>query len=389
MEASPSKPRKIAVVIRGYGVAGGAELFASEVTSRLAQNRNFELHVFADEFEPNSNLINFHKVPIIEFPRFLHQLSFAWFANRMISRMNFDLIHTHEWIFKGDIFTIHSLPHRAWIRDVRKKRFASLFDLGKIAVERRALSACRSSWYLPVSSIAMQAYQREYTELPGHWQVLSPGVDVTRFSAPDRALCRADIRGRYGIDDSDILLIFVGRSFGVKGLDIIIEALANARSASPRSNIRLLVVGFGGSDEGKFRGLAQSLGIGEAVIFAGVQTEGLERYYRAADIFILLSKFDTFGMVVLEAMAAGLPVIVSPNVGAKDLVIEGVNGFILPDVRDADAASDRIVMLLDVERRKIMGAAAQLEAGKHTWEHLADKLEKLYQEALLNNTNGT
>ena len=98
--------------------------------------------------------------------------------------------------------------------------------------------------------------------------------------------------------------------------------------------------------------MAESLGIDEAVTFAGTQVDGLERYYRAADIFIMLSKFDTFGMVVLEAMASGLPAIVSPNVGAKDLVVEGVNGFILAEHQDADAAADRIVRLSDTARRE-------------------------------------
>ena len=381
MEAFPQKPRKIAVVIRGYGMTGGAELFASEVTKRLAQNDSFEIHVFANELAPNSDRVKFHKVPIVQFPRFLHQLSFAWFVGRMIKRMNFDLVHSHEWIFKADIFTVHSLPHACWVRDVRKKRYFSLFDRGKIAVEHRAIKEGGSSCFFPVSGIAMQTYQREYPALPGKWQVLNPGVNVARFSTPDRAACRADIRGRYGIGESDVLLIFVGMSFGIKGLDTIIAALAKARSILPEANIRLLVVGRGGFEEGKFRNIAQSLGVAEAVIFAGAQIEGLERYYRAADIFIMLSKFDTFGMVVLEAMAAGLPVILSQNVGAKDLVEDGINGFVLPEHRDADAAAERIIQLLDIERREAMGTAAARTAAMHDWEKLAEKMAKLYKDA--------
>lgn len=379
MEATPQRPRKIAVVIRGYGKTGGAELFASVVTERLARNNNFEIHVFANELAPNSDRIKFHKVPIIQFPRFLHQLSFAWFACRMIRRMNFDLVHSHEWIFNADIFTIHSLPHASWIRDVRKKRFFSLFDRGKIAVEQRAIKTGGSSRFLPVSSLAMQAYRREYATLPGQWHVMNPGVNVARFSTPDRAACRAEIRGRYGIGESDVLLIFVGMSFGIKGLDTIIEALAKARAILPKANFRLLVVGRGGYEEGKFRRQAQSLGVAEAVTFAGAQVDGLERYYRAADIFIMLSKFDTFGMVVLEAMAAGLPVILSPNVGAKDLVEEGINGFVLPALQDSDAASDRIVQLSNIEQRATMGMAAARTASMHDWEKLAGKMGEIYE----------
>ena len=379
MEAAGRTHRKIAVVVPKYGLVGGGERFVSEITGRLARNENFEIHVFANRWVSNSDRIKFHKVPMIRFPRFLRPLSFAWFASRMISRMNFDLVHSHEWIPKGDVFSVHSVPHAGWVRDVRKK-LLSLFDCARIAVERRTIRDGKLSYFLPVSTIAMEAFRREYAILPGQWQALSPGVDVARFSTPDRAACRTDIRGRYGIGASDILLLFVGMNFEVKGLDTIIAALAKARSTRPEANIRLLVVGRG--DEGKYRKMALSLGIAEAVTFAGTQVDGLERYYRAADMFIMLSKFDTFGMVVLEAMAAGLPAIVSPNVGAKDLVEEGINGFVLPATQDADAAADRIVRLSDAEQREAMGAAAAQTASMHDWERLAEKMEYLYQEVL-------
>ena len=231
-----------------------------------------------------------------------------------------------------------------------------------------------ASRFFPVSSIAMEAFRHEYPTLPGQWQVLAPGVDLARFSAPDRAACRADIRDRHGIGAADILLLFVGMNFAVKGLDTIIAALAKARAARPEANIRLLVVGRG--DEGSYHRMAQSLGITNEVIFAGTRVDGLERYYRAADIFIMLSQFDTFGMVVLEAMAAGLPVIVSANVGAKDLVQEGVNGFILHEHQEA---ADRIIRLSVVEQREAMGMAAARTAAKHDWERLAENMEQIYR----------
>jgi UDP-glucose:(heptosyl)LPS alpha-1,3-glucosyltransferase len=96
----------------------------------------------------------------------------------------------------------------------------------------------------------------------------------------------------------------------------------------------------------------------------------------------MLSAFDTFGMVVLEAMAAGLPVLVSPQVGAKDLVEEGTNGYVLPDGRDADAAAERIVRVLDADRRQTLGTAARRTAAEHDWERLAKEIETVYREIL-------
>lgn len=378
-DAVERTPRKIAVVVPKYGLVGGGERFVSEITGRLARNESFEIHVFANRWIANSDRIKFHKVPTVRFPRFLRPLFFAWFVKRAIGRMSFDLVHTHHWIFKADIFSLHGTPHACWVREVRN-RHPSLYDRALSAVERRAIKGGAMSWFLPVSSIAMDAFRREYAVLPGRWQIVHPGVDVAHFLTPDRAACRADIRGRYGIGASDVLLLFVGMNFEVKGLDTIIAALAKAQTAQQEKNIRLLVVGRG--DEGKYRKMAQSLGISEAVAFAGTQTDGLERYYRAADIFIMLSKFDTFGMVVLEAMAAGLPAIVSTNVGAKDLVEEGVNGFILTVPQDADAAAERIIQLSDTARREAMGIAAAQTASAHDWESLAENMEYFYRDAL-------
>lgn len=375
-KSESSTRRKIAVVVPKYGLVGGGERFASEITERLARDERLEIHVFANRWVAASDRIQFHKVPIIRFPRFLGPLVFAWFVKWKVSRMNFDLVHSHHWIFGADIFSAHGVPHAGWVRQVRK-RSPSLYDRAVIAIERSLMKKGDASCFLPVSSIAMEAFRQEYATLPGKWQVVHPGVNVARFSTPDRAACRVDIRGRYGIGASDILLLFVGMNFEVKGLDTIIAALAKARIARPEANIRLLVVGRG--DEGKYRKMAQSLGVADAVTFAGTQIDGLERYYRAADIFIMLSRFDTFGMVVLEAMAAGLPTIVSPNVGAKDLVKEGVNGFILPVPQDADAAADRIVQLLDKMRREAMGQAAALTASMHDWERLAENIGRMYE----------
>jgi UDP-glucose:(heptosyl)LPS alpha-1,3-glucosyltransferase len=376
MDAASQTRRKIAVVVPKYGLVGGGERFASEITERLAKIENFDIHVFANKWVVHSDRIKFHKVPMISFPRFLKPLSFAWFAQWKIHRMNFDLVHSHHWIFHADIYSVHGVPHAGWVRNVRK-RSPSLYDRAVIFIERCLIRDGGSSYFLPVSSIAKEAFRQEYSTLPGRWQVMHPGVDVERFSSPNREHCRAEIRGRYGIGAEDLLLLFVGMNFEVKGLDTIIAALAKARTARPNANIRLLVVGRG--DKDKYYKKAQTLGIARAVTFAGTQVIGLEHYYRAADIFIMLSKFDTFGMVVLEAMAAGLPAIVSPNVGAKDLVEEGINGFILPEHQDTDAAADRIIRLSDTEQRKTMGTAAAQTATMHDWQRLAEKIDRMYE----------
>jgi len=370
----------IAVIVPKYGLVGGSERFVFEVTERLARTGRYECHVFANRWRPaEGSPVLFHKVPTIGFPRFLRPFLFPWCAQHLVARGGFDLVHSHEKMFHADIFSLHGAPHRTWVREIRRKSL-SLFDRGAAAVERRMIENGASAFFLPVSSITKEEYRRAYAPLPGTWRILHPGVDAARFSAPDREMCRANIRERYGIGATDLLLLFVGMNFETKGLDTAIAAVAKARSAQPGANLHLLVVGRG--NENKYSAICRSLGVAEAVSFAGIQSEEIEHYYRAADIFIMPSAFDTFGMVVLEAMAAGLPVIISSNVGAKDVVTEGVNGFILPDRMDAGMAADRILRLRDGERRMEMGMEASRSAVLHDWDNLACRMESLYQDIL-------
>jgi UDP-glucose:(heptosyl)LPS alpha-1,3-glucosyltransferase len=377
--AGTTRRFKLAVVVPKYGTIGGGEKFVFELTERLARNGRYEIHVFANRWVPGPGPVVFHKIPRVPFPRFPRQAVFAWLVARQLASGEFDLVHTHDRIFRADVFTMHSIPHETWVRDIRK-RSPTLFDRVTSWVERRLVEEGGCSWHLPVSSIAGEAYKVKYRIDPSRMRVLHPGVDPERFSASDRSVCREAIRGKHGIGPSEAVILFVGMNFEVKGLDAVIEAVAKAKVVRPDAAIRLLVVGKG--NVGKYRSLASSLGIGGDVIFSGPVEKGVEEYYLASDLFILLSKFDTFGMVVLEAMAARLPVILSANVGAKDLVEEGVNGFVLPDGRDADAAAEKILLLLDENRRAAMGEAGRRTAERYSWDRLAEEVAGVYESCL-------
>jgi UDP-glucose:(heptosyl)LPS alpha-1,3-glucosyltransferase len=122
------------------------------------------------------------------------------------------------------------------------------------------------------------------------------------------------------------------------------------------------------------------------VIFTGpVSKEKLIRMYLAGDIYVMLSKFDTFGMVVLEAMAAGLPVIISGTVGAKDVVREDQNGFIISNKSDADYVTSRISLMLDENIRRKMSAAASETAAQNTWDTVTKKYADIYEDVLAEN----
>jgi UDP-glucose:(heptosyl)LPS alpha-1,3-glucosyltransferase len=368
---------KLAVVVPKYGLVGGAEKLVQEVTERIALNPRYQIHVLANQWAQQSDRITFHKIPIIAFPRFFRPISFAWFVKRKTEAMDFDLLHSHERIFDADILTMHGIPHRSWIKKVRNKRL-SLFDHATAWVESSLIESGRIRAFLPVSNLTRDEYLQEFPIDPKKVQVIHPGVAVGTFT-PDNHRTRSHMRRLYGIDETDTVVLFVGMNFEVKGLDILMSAVSMAKSMNPASAIKLLVVGKGNLK--RYEALSHKLGLKDDVIFAGVFKDSIESIYMASDIFSMLSKFDTFGLTVLEAMAASLPVIISNNVGAKDLVEEGVNGFTV-EREDIPAIASRITLLLNREARESLSRAARTTAMQHTWETMADKVTQVYESLL-------
>jgi UDP-glucose:(heptosyl)LPS alpha-1,3-glucosyltransferase len=218
LEPMKIQKKKMAIVIPKYGLVGGAERFVYELTERLSLNEKYDLHVFANRWQSGSNRITFHRVSIMRFPRFLSTISFAHFANQKISKMNFDLIHTHDRIFDADIFTMHGIPYRIWVHEVRRKSM-SLFDRATCWVERYLINNTRCKRFLPVSSLTKEKFLQEYRIEPEKLQVIHPGVDIDRFHRLERDRCRKEIREQFNIDPSDIVILFVSMNFEIKGLD--------------------------------------------------------------------------------------------------------------------------------------------------------------------------
>ena len=187
---------------------------------------------------------------------------------------------------------------------------------------------------------------------------------------------------RHGINKKDLVVLFVGMNFEIKRLGLLIEAISRvSQGDGHRSEVKLLVVGKG--KKMAYMDMAREYGVADRIIFAGVTRE-IEKYYFASDIFAMPSVYDTFGMAVLEAMAAGLPVIISRTVGARDLVNNGVEGFVLGDPPTADELSKKIEFLSNAENRLKMGERARQQALKHDWNRVADQMAVLYVTNLSN-----
>jgi UDP-glucose:(heptosyl)LPS alpha-1,3-glucosyltransferase len=230
--------------------------------------------------------------------------------------------------------------------------------------------------------LAQETFLREYPRIDSNRvQVIHPGVDIRKFSLGNREECRQEMRKKMHLDPKDFLIIFVSMNFEIKGLAELMAGLAKLKSGNQTNNFRLLVIGKGNIN--KFLKLAQQWEIQDQVLFFGaLSKEELARFYLTADVFAMLSKFDTFGITVLEAMAASLPVLVSTKVGAKDVVKQGENGFIIADPASAEEIADRLAFLMDEEARHKMAKESRITACDHSWETVVQKVQSVYEHIL-------
>lgn len=375
--------RRVAVIVPKYGLVGGAESFVAELTSRLAHSNFYDVNVFANKWLQDESL-RYYKVPILSFPRFLTTISFAYFAGCRMRKeaieTPFDLIHTHDRIFHADLFTMHSIPHRLWVKEVRRKR-TSLFDIATAWVEWKLVKngTCR---FVAVSELTKEKFLQEYPSVQSKAvSVIHPGIDPQTYSNLNRLSCRAEIRKIQGIEEEDFVLLFVSMNFDIKGLDFVLRGLVKVQKAVPEKKWKLLVAGK--DDYRKYDKMARTLGIRDRLIFVGViNRNALKQYYLASDAFIMPSRFDTFGMTVLEAMAAGLPVIVSRNVGAKDIIDQDRNGFVVKNADMPDEIARAILTVMDNKVRARIGEEAQKTAVLYSWDNAARKTAALYESIL-------
>lgn len=208
-------------------------------------------------------------------------------------------------------------------------------------------------------------------------EIVAPGVDHAFFSPGDRRGARQALR----LGDEPVVL-FVGRIQPLKGLDVAIDALAELR----RDDARLVIVGGpsgieGDLEEAKAHARIAELGLIDRVRFVPPQPHHLlSTYYRAADVCVVPSRSESFGLVALEAAACGTPVVAAAVGGLRTLVDDGRTGFLIDDRSPAAFAASIDELLARPSAAAAMGAEAARLARDYTWSTTAARLRRLYAD---------
>jgi D-inositol-3-phosphate glycosyltransferase len=383
----------------GVGDSGGMNVHVRALASELAragvESDIYTRSTSADdppvvEIEPGVRVLHLPAGPLEPIPKQLlprYLCAFLCSLLRAGERYGpYDVLHSHYWV-------------SGWVARLARERWGSpvvhsFHTLGRVknatlasgeepeppvrlAGEERVVST--ADCLLAATPSEARELIELYGAVPAKVRIVPHGVDRSRFHPGDRAAARAAL----GIT-SKHLLAFVGRLQPLKGPDVAVRTLALLRRQRPELDVELLVVGgpsgTGGDEPGRSAALARREGVADRVHFLPARPhDRLAGIYQAADLLLVPSRSESFGLVSLEAQACGTPVVAARVGGLRHAVGDGTTGVLLEDHDPARWAATVGELLASPRRLAAMGAAAARFAGAHGWDVAASRLLDAYE----------
>jgi UDP-glucose:(heptosyl)LPS alpha-1,3-glucosyltransferase len=375
---------KIALVHKRLDLNGGTERDLFQTAEGLRDLGN-EVHLFCSEYgvKPPNKVIA-HHVPVIPLGRTLRLWSFAWFARRALNQANCEVVVGFGRLQHQDVLRCGGGTHKGFLArlgqdgGLRRRLWQniSIYHRSLLAIEKRQYSRMGARTIIAVSEQVKRDIMVNYAVPAEKIVVLYNGIDKQRFHLDKRSAVREQIRKRWKIPFEAPLVLFVGSGFRRKGLDYLLSLWE-----SPRLDKVFLLVAGADARLSRYQTRGDVVAPGR-IVFTGRQ-EDIENYYAAADVVALPSLQEAFGNVVLEALASGLPVLVSRNAGGAELLHGPLADGIIDMEKEPDALEDKLLMLLEKSRDPGVGRIARSLAEEHSWEKHFLKLDDLLKNGRL------
>lgn len=375
---------KIALIIfRADAARGGAEGYTVELAAALAA-RGHQVSLLASRFgEPLAAVAN---VPIAvgAATRAGRYLAFLDGLDAHLSAQRYEVVHAMLPVRSCDIYHPHAGMAAAGIATHLSRRTLPGRTAARLAnrlnrkrqayarIERELLDGPDRPIVLCLSNYVKDSILRHYPDIGDRLVKLFNAVDLEKFDPRRDSGARQALRARWGIGDDRVVALMIAQHFDRKGLPQVIDAVAQLRAP-----MTVLVVGKDDPAAGAQR--ARRLGVGDQFIFAG-ETRAPADFYSAADFFVLPTRHDSCSLVVLEALAMGLPTISTIFNGACEIMTPGRHGFVLEDPGDVPALADAMRKMLDPPTRTAMREACLELRSSLSFDTHVQRLEQIYRE---------
>ena len=350
--------------------------------ARQFQGAGHEVHGLVQRVGVAERPFVVQKVFSVPFSKGLNKLVYRFGAERALRGSDYDIIHAFGVGRFADVVSAQSC-HRAGIAIMKEHRGSlvskanwGVYDRVSLADERRLLTSPRTKKIIAVSSLVKNQILEYYRVDSERIEVVPNGVDLSLFARPRKEEDISESRSALGIPKGRFVLLFMGNEFGRKGLAVLIRSLATMRDSA----LHLLVVGR--DDPVPYQHLAHAVGCLKQITFRGGAVNP-ERVYSWADAFVLPTLYEPFGMVIVEAMAAGLPVIATSHCGAVEGMKHGVHGLYLRNPGDVHELADQIRNLtLDGALRDRLAHAGREEARGFDWSLVVPRILDVYKSIM-------
>jgi UDP-glucose:(heptosyl)LPS alpha-1,3-glucosyltransferase len=325
---------KLLIVARPFVFHGGIERATAGLVGALVEH-GYEVHLASPPGQAAVPGVTLHKLPVPPLPASLRALVLVAAARRVMAKHAWDIVQSHERTLGQTVYRAGEGCHRGYLAARGGASVRGLYHRIVLGLERRIFA--RTPQIVAIARMGKREIETLYGVSPSRVSVVYNGVDLDRFHPRNRTKLRDDARTELGLPAGAFTGLFVGSGFERKGLAAALEAFAAL--ADPAAH--LIVAGK--SDPARYRGHADRLGIGARVHWLGARPD-LERWYAAADVCVLPSRYDPFGNVHLEALASGVPVVASTRAGGSEVVVDGRSGAVV-DPTSVDAITRALEQL--------------------------------------------
>jgi UDP-glucose:(heptosyl)LPS alpha-1,3-glucosyltransferase len=368
--------------------AGGAEAYTCELTRRLL-DQGHAVHLITRSWTALPAGAQVHAAPVGGLLRWGRGRSFARTADALAAAQNLDVVLSMGKTFAMDVLQ----PHGGTVRGSQQQNLALIasplyrtlkawfqrINPKQVAARRRESRqyARRPLSHLVAISRMVAGDMRRFYSVPeNRLHLIYNGVDLDRFDPQRLAALRPTARRQLGIDSEQRVFALIAHNFKLKGVAQLIQAAAIVKANG--KDFRVLIAGKGKARY--YLALARKLGCADRVLFVGA-VEQVENIYAAADVYVHPTWYDPCSLVVLEALASGLPVITTRFNGAGEIITAGREGFLVDTPRDIDRLAELMGRLFDDTMVHTMGRQARVLAEQFSWERNLAELTRVLELA--------
>ena len=388
----------------GKEEAGGQNVYVRQVGEALAK-LGWQVDMFTRKIHPEDSAIVQHSphcrtirlvagperfVPRDELFKYMPQFVEAFHKFQTKEATNYPLVHTNYWLStwvglqlqKTSNIQLFHTYHSLGAVKYQSVPSIPLVASTRMAVERQILENANC---IVATSPQEREYLRQLVSREGRVEVIPCGTDIDNF----RILPKEEARAKLGLAQSDRIVLYVGRFDPRKGIETMVRACAQTQ-ARTQGNLRLVIAGGSDSERAdgrerqRIENIVREVGLAEQTMFAGrIGHDLLPLYYTAADVCVIPSHYEPFGLVAIEAMACGTPVVASNVGGLKFTVVPEETGLLVPPEDNAAfaAAIDRI-LADDLWAKKLRKQASVRVRQNFSWTGVAIQLSELYRRLL-------